>query len=389
MSQFFNQYNAILEKSLQKVRLRVDPNVKYAEDFAQYDGYVGYILAETDDSFDFFYENSTVTLPKNAIIIEQESTGMRRFMQSAVGNAQGGTSGALGTMVNKAAGLGVGLAGNALKGAANLGSMIYTGQQLFPAGANQNQQPNAAAGAKPVQGAAAAQTTVQPLPANIDRKKSYVVRDTTYKLAAGGQGSRSAGVDFMGGGRPYFITLITAGNVSILPESASELLDKYIQLFVEQTQPMDARNAIMQIQNILKSLPGGTYVNPSGILDPATEQALNTNKNNPGITKIIDQFTRDNAATLKLPPGNQLTPAVLNALKTASNNPTNPTNPTNPAAGKPLTIQKIAQNGNNIYGKLAVITFLDNNDPKKPMMYQDQGILNQAGSDIMLTLLQK
>jgi len=147
MSQFFDQYNSILEKSLQKVRLRVDPNVKYAEDFAQYDGYVGYILAETDESIDFFYENNTVTLPKNAVIIEQENTGMRRFMQSAVGNAQGGVSGALGTMVNK----GAGAVGNALKGAANLGSMLYTGQQLFPMGNNQGQRTGAAAVAKPAQ----------------------------------------------------------------------------------------------------------------------------------------------------------------------------------------------------------------------------------------------
>lgn len=145
MSQFFDQYNSILEKSLQKVRLRVDPNVKYAEDFAQYDGYVGYILAETDESIDFFYENNTVTLPKNAVIIEQENTGMRRFMQSAVGNAQGGKSGALGTMVNK----GAGAVGSVLKGAANLGSMLYTGQKLFD---GQNQQTSApAAPAKSMQ----------------------------------------------------------------------------------------------------------------------------------------------------------------------------------------------------------------------------------------------
>jgi hypothetical protein len=146
MSQFFDQYNSILEKSLQKVRLRVDPNVKYAEDFAQYDGYVGYILAETDESIDFFYENNTVTLPKNAVIIEQENTGMRRFMQSAVGNAQGGVSGALGTMVNK----GAGAVGTALKGAANLGSMLYTGQQLFPMGNNQGQRAGAAVAAQAV-----------------------------------------------------------------------------------------------------------------------------------------------------------------------------------------------------------------------------------------------
>lgn len=133
MSQFFDQYNAILEKSLQKVRLRVDPNVKYAEDFAQYDGYVGYILAETDDSIDFFYENNTVTLPKNVVFIEgavsqwlgdkakAAGQGAGNFIRGAAGQNTGtSVAGALGSM-----------AGSVAKGAANLGSMIYTGQKLF------------------------------------------------------------------------------------------------------------------------------------------------------------------------------------------------------------------------------------------------------------------
>jgi hypothetical protein len=139
MSQFFDQYNAILEKSLQKVRLRVDPNVKYAEDFAQYDGYVGYILAETDESIDFFYENNTVTLPKNVVFIEEKwertkaagqwlgdkakavGQGAGNFIRGAAGQNTGtSVAGALGS-----------IAGSAAKGAANFGSMLYTGQKLF------------------------------------------------------------------------------------------------------------------------------------------------------------------------------------------------------------------------------------------------------------------
>lgn len=132
MSQFFDQYSSILEKSLQKVRLRVDPNVKYAEDFAQYDGYVGYILAETDDSIDFFYENNTVTLPKNAVFIEglgdvAKATG--RAIGSGAGNFIRGAAGQnTGTSVAGALGS---IAGSAAKGVANLGSMLYTGQKLF------------------------------------------------------------------------------------------------------------------------------------------------------------------------------------------------------------------------------------------------------------------
>ena len=113
MSQFFDQYNAILEKSLQRVRLKVDPSNKCAEDFAQFDGYVGYILAETDDSIEFFYDNQTVTIPKNAVVVEQG------FMQGLAGNPNAaGKSGALGAIARQGIGAGV----NALKGAANFGS---------------------------------------------------------------------------------------------------------------------------------------------------------------------------------------------------------------------------------------------------------------------------
>lgn len=112
MSQFFNQYNAILEKSLQKVRLKVDPSNKCAEDFAQFDGYVGYILAETDDSIEFFYDNQTVTLPKDAVVVE----GWKDTLKSMAGGAYRGLSN-----LTSAAGTG---AANFIRGAAgqNTGS---------------------------------------------------------------------------------------------------------------------------------------------------------------------------------------------------------------------------------------------------------------------------
>jgi hypothetical protein len=157
MSQFFDQYNAILEKSLQKVRLRVDPNVKYAEDFAQYDGYVGYILAETDDSFDFFYENSTVTLPKNVVLVEQNIGAPTRFFQGLAGvqpggdkaSSGGGLAGALGSIARQgtqAAGSGLaalgraGLAMHGIPSSAYSGNSSNASQSIPPKSTDQTKQ---------------------------------------------------------------------------------------------------------------------------------------------------------------------------------------------------------------------------------------------------------
>jgi hypothetical protein len=76
MSKFFNQYSSILEKNLQRVRLKVDPLNKYAEDFAQYNGYEGYILAETEDAIKFFSNNEIVMIPKKAVVVEGILSGL-------------------------------------------------------------------------------------------------------------------------------------------------------------------------------------------------------------------------------------------------------------------------------------------------------------------------
>lgn len=76
MSKFFDQYSSILEKNLQRVRLKVDPLNKYAEDFAQYNGYEGYILAETEDSIKFFTNKQIVMIPKKAVIVEGILSGL-------------------------------------------------------------------------------------------------------------------------------------------------------------------------------------------------------------------------------------------------------------------------------------------------------------------------
>jgi hypothetical protein len=164
MSQFFDQYNAILEKSLQRVRLKVDPSNKCAEDFAQFDGYVGYILAETDDSIEFFYDNQTVTIPKNAVVVEQG------FWQGLAGNPKAaGVSGALGAITRQGIGAGV----NALKGAANFGSMLYTGQKLFDNGTGSQFQGASAQRDKPVPAAQRG----KPVP-GLDKFRTYNIKDS-------------------------------------------------------------------------------------------------------------------------------------------------------------------------------------------------------------------
>jgi hypothetical protein len=154
MSQFFDQYNAILEKSLQRVRLRVDPNVKYAEDFAQYDGYVGYILAETDDSFDFFYGDNTVTLPKNAVFVE----GVGDFIRGAAGQNTGSSvSGALGS-----------IASSALKGAARAGLAMHGIPSNAYSSSSSRQQSNSQQNTQP--------GSQLKFGSNVDRSHSFAIK---------------------------------------------------------------------------------------------------------------------------------------------------------------------------------------------------------------------
>jgi len=91
----------VLEKNLQKVRLKVDPLNKYAEDYGQYDGYVGYILAETENEIKFFYNNSTLNIPKKAVVIENMVTN---YLQGAAGQKPVGALGALGSITRGVAG---------------------------------------------------------------------------------------------------------------------------------------------------------------------------------------------------------------------------------------------------------------------------------------------
>jgi RNase P/RNase MRP subunit p29 len=104
MSKFFDQYASILEKNLQKVRLKVDPLNKYAEDFAQYHGYEGYILAETKDAIKFYTNNQIVMIPKKAVVVENWKQGVTNFLQGAAGQQPVGATGALGSIARGVAG---------------------------------------------------------------------------------------------------------------------------------------------------------------------------------------------------------------------------------------------------------------------------------------------
>lgn len=222
MSQFFDQYNAILEKSLQKVRLRVDPNVKYAEDFAQYDGYVGYILAETDDSFDFFYENSTVTLPKNAVFVE----GVGDFIRGAAGQNTGSSvSGALGS-----------IASSALKGAAKAGLAMHG----IPSSAYSSSSNSAQSQQAPSPGSALK------FPPMVDRSQAIPVEDK--------DGYATVKVHNTLYGFSQIFTNNTP-SITLQPESFIHLIDDQLNMISEQQLALPASSNQLSTFNNSPSTP--------------------------------------------------------------------------------------------------------------------------------------
>ena len=193
MSKFFDQYSSIIEGSLQQVRLRVDPHNKCAEDFAQYEGYIGYILAETDKNVDFYSNNKIITIPRKGFIFEGVLTGLA------------GTAPAGDTSRRTAVGT---IARNVIGTAARVGAGIY-GVNL-PAG----QQ-------APVGGGAAGAGAGIKLPASFDRSTGVKLVD------ASGIATLKAN------GASYGFTKITATNgsgLAIVPESFSQLLNFFTTL---------------------------------------------------------------------------------------------------------------------------------------------------------------
>lgn len=205
MSQFLNNFTAILESSLQKVRLKVDPSNKQAEDFSQYDGYVGYILAETDKEIDFFFDNTLVKLPKAAIIIEQQG-----FLQGLAGT--NGTAGnAAGSLVRQ----GLQGVGRAVTGVAKAGLALHgIDPSKFGSGS----------ASQPAQPAQPAPSSALKFPPEVDHSSAFKVIDV--------DGAAAIKVNNV----PYGFLSIQTANSTLTPESFEEILDNQLNILEQYPQ---------------------------------------------------------------------------------------------------------------------------------------------------------
>ena len=76
---FNSAITAIYEKTLKKIRIKVDPLHANAENFESVDGYEGYILAECEDSLKLVVMkpgNPVVDIPRDALV---EPTMFEKF----------------------------------------------------------------------------------------------------------------------------------------------------------------------------------------------------------------------------------------------------------------------------------------------------------------------
>lgn len=111
MNQFKEAYRDALSKNLKRVRLKIDPKIKEAQDFSQYNGYEGYILGETDQFVRFFVikTDKIIKIPRIVAEAVKKHNWFDRFAQgtgsSTLQNAaQGNWAGAAGNLAGKAAG---------------------------------------------------------------------------------------------------------------------------------------------------------------------------------------------------------------------------------------------------------------------------------------------
>ena len=203
MSSFFEQYEAVLSKNLQQVMLKVDPLNRTAEDYTQYDGYTGYILAETDEIYRIYIDGNIVDIPKSAVIVEGLKRVASDFVKGAAGYNTGTGSGAGGNIVRSLA-QGVGQA-YGLK--TNVGP--YQGLAT-PQSQNTAQQ----------------NSKLPSLPAEVKRDTSYLVNDVDGSAA------------ITGGGTVYHLTSIQAANnpsARLVAESFASLFDDRVSI-LEQGQ---------------------------------------------------------------------------------------------------------------------------------------------------------
>lgn len=265
MSKFFDQYSSIIEGSLQQVRLRVDPHNKCAEDFAQYDGYIGFILAETDKSVDFYSNNKIITIPRKGFIFEGVLTGLA------------GTAPAGDTSKRTAVGS---IARQAIGTAARIGSAIY-GVNLPP-------------GQKaPEAGAAGAGAGIK-LPASFDRSTGVKIVDV------GGIATLKAN------GASYGFTKITATNgsgLTIVPESFSQLLNYFTTLLEAAPtftpQELDAAEKLINDHNAKQLAKNPNYVAPDR---PISLLRRNLRMGQGKASALMDALVARKAAAANTPP---------------------------------------------------------------------------------------
>lgn len=265
MSKFFDQYSSIIEASLQQVRLRVDPHNKCAEDFAQYDGYIGFILAETDKSVDFYSNNTIITIPRKGFIFEGVLTGLA------------GTAPAGDTSKRTAVGS---IARQAIGTAARIGSAIY-GVNLPP-------------GQKaPEAGAAGAGAGIK-LPASFDRSTGVKIVDV------GGIATLKANE------ASYGFTKITATNgsgLAIVPESFSQLLNFFTTLLEAAPaftpQELDAAEKLINDHNAKQVAKNPNYVAPDR---PISLLRRNLKMGQNKASALMDALVARKAAAANTPP---------------------------------------------------------------------------------------
>jgi hypothetical protein len=234
MSKFFDQYSSILEKNLQRVRLKVDPLNKYAEDFAQYNGYEGYILAETEDAIKFFSNNEIVLIPKKAVVVEGILSGIGKVAAAPFKAAGRVASGIGSAATNLAAGAAGTPQGTPIsRSVGSLGRQVVGGVWNTVTGRPSNPQPGAAADATAA--AAAAQQ-------NIALGKQVGLTKIPTEMAGKSfniKGDRKGAAYIVARGKTYYVSQIklTNGSGRLLEHKSFDDLFANQMMLLEAPQP--------------------------------------------------------------------------------------------------------------------------------------------------------
>ena len=68
------------QNKLKRVRLKLDPKIREAQDYSQYEGYEGYVLSETDTHIELQIKDQRIMLPK--VVLENK---LKDFIKGAAG----------------------------------------------------------------------------------------------------------------------------------------------------------------------------------------------------------------------------------------------------------------------------------------------------------------